>query len=225
MLRELGFDSLESMTAAVVPADIRLKQPLNLPAPLPEQDALSKLRKILAANKPAKSLIGQGYFGAYMPAVIQRNVYENPGWYTAYTPYQPEIAQGRLEMLMNFQTMIAGLTGLPIANASMLDEGTAAAEAVHLCMSSKNSARSFFVADSCYPQTIDVIRTRCETTGVDLIVGDWKEFDPASVSGLAGVLVQYPDNLGSVEDYAAFFERCHAVRALCCVAADILALT
>ena len=225
MLQELGFDNLESMTAAVVPADIRLKQPLDLPIPLPEQDALRKLREILSLNKPVKSLIGQGYFGAYMPAVIQRNVYENPGWYTAYTPYQPEIAQGRLEMLMNFQTMIAGLTGLPIANASMLDEGTAAAEAVHLCMSSKNGARSFFVADSCYPQTIDVIRTRCETTGVDLIVGDWRSFDPASMSGLAGVLVQYPDNLGSVEDYSSFFEHCHAARALCCVAADILALT
>ena len=225
MLAEIGFDSLEAMTDAIVPADIRLKAPLNLPAPLPEQDALRELQNILAANKSAKSLIGQGYYGTWMPAVIQRNVYENPGWYTAYTPYQPEIAQGRLEMLTNFQTMIAGLTGLPVANASMLDEGTAAAEAVHLCISSKSKSTTFFVADSCFPQTIDVIRTRCETTGVKLIVGDWKSFDPAAEPGLAGVLVQYPDNLGAVQDYAEFFTRCHAAKALCCVAADLLALT
>ena len=225
ILAELGFDSLDAMTDAIVPADIRLKAPLNLPAPLPEQDALSELQRILSANKPAKSLIGQGYYGTYMPAVIQRNVYENPGWYTAYTPYQPEIAQGRLEMLTNFQTMIAGLTGLPVANASMLDEGTAAAEAVHLCISSKAKSSAFFVAESCFPQTLDVIRTRCETTGVRLIVGDWKTFDPASEPGLAGVLVQYPDNLGTVPDYADFFARCHAAKVLCCVAADLLALT
>lgn len=225
MLAEIGFDSLEAMTDTIVPADIRLSKPLDLPAPMPEQTALSRLRKILSLNKPAKSLIGQGYYGAFMPAVIQRNVYENPGWYTAYTPYQPEIAQGRLEMLTNFQTMIAGLTGLPVANASMLDEGTAAAEAVHLCISSKSKSNTFFVADTCFPQTLDVIRTRCETTGVRLIVGDWKSFDPASEPGLAGVLVQYPDNLGSIEDYAEFFTRCHAAKALCCVAADLLALT
>lgn len=225
MLAEIGFDSLDAMTDAIVPADIRLKAPLDLPAPMAEQEALAALKKILSANKPAHSLIGQGYYGTYMPAVIQRNVYENPGWYTAYTPYQPEIAQGRLEMLVNFQTMIAGLTGLPIANASMLDEGTAAAEAVHLCISSKAKSNTFFVADTCFPQTIDVIRTRCETTGTQLIVGDWKSFDPASVPGLAGVLVQYPDTLGRVEDYAEFFAKCHAARVLCVVAADLLALT
>ena len=132
MLQVIGFSSLDEMTDTIVPADIRLKAPLDLPAPMAEQEALDALRQVLSANKPAHSLIGQGYYGTYMPAVIQRNVYENPGWYTAYTPYQPEIAQGRLEMLMNYQTMIAGLTGLPVANASMLDEGTAAAEAVHL---------------------------------------------------------------------------------------------
>ena len=225
MLAEIGFDSLEAMTDAIVPADIRLKELPELPAPMPEQEALNRLQQILSANKPVKSLIGQGYYGAIMPAVIQRNVYENPGWYTAYTPYQPEIAQGRLEMLTNFQTMIAGLTGLPVANASMLDEGTAAAEAVHLCISSKAKSNAFFVADTCFPQTLNVIRTRCETTGVRLIVGDWKSFDPATEPGLAGVLVQYPDNLGAVEDYTEFFARCHAAKALCCVAADLLALT
>lgn len=225
MLATIGFESLDAMTDAIVPADIRLKAPLDLPAPMAEQEALSTLQRMLSANKPVRSLIGQGYYGTYMPAVIQRNVYENPSWYTAYTPYQPEIAQGRLEMLMNFQTMIAGLTGLPVANASMLDEGTAAAEAVHLCVSEKRKSDTFFVADSCFPQTIDVIRTRCETTGVKLIVGDWKSFDPASVPTLAGVLVQYPDNLGAVEDYSAFFEKCHAAKVLCCVAADLMALT
>ena len=225
MLQTIGFSSLEEMTAAIVPADIRLKAPLDMAAPKAEQEALAALAEVLSANKPAHSLIGQGYYGTFMPAVIQRNVYENPGWYTAYTPYQPEIAQGRLEMLMNFQTMIAGLTGLPVANASMLDEGTAAAEAVNLCISSKNRSNTFFVADTCYPQTIDVIRTRCETTGVNLIVGDWRSFDPASVAGLAGVLVQYPDNLGSVENYSEFFAKCHAAKVLCVVAADLLALT
>ncbi|MCQ2366670.1 MAG: aminomethyl-transferring glycine dehydrogenase [Akkermansia sp.] len=225
MLKEIGFSSLDEMTDTIVPKNIRLAAPLNLPEPLAEQDALAKLREVLSANRPVHSLIGQGYYGAYMPAVIQRNVYENPGWYTAYTPYQPEIAQGRLEMLVNFQTMISDLTGLPIANASMLDEGTAAAEAVHLCISNKGKSDTFFVADTCFPQTIDVMKTRCETTGVKLIVGDWKTFDPASVPTLAGVLVQYPDNLGSVEDYAAFFEKCHACKVQCVVAADLLALT
>lgn len=225
MLAEIGYDSLDALTEAIVPSDIRLKAPLDLPAPLAEQEALASLKGILAANKPVHSLIGQGYYGTYMPAVIQRNVYENPSWYTAYTPYQPEIAQGRLEMLMNFQTMIASLTGLPVANASMLDEGTAAAEAVHLCMSSKAKSNTFFVADTCFPQTIEVIKTRCETTGVNLLIGDWKSFDPASAPGLAGVLVQYPDQLGSVEDYSNFFDRCHAAKVLCVVAADLLALT
>ena len=225
MLKEIGFDSLDAMTDAIVPADIRLSAPLDLPAPMAEQEALAALQQVLAANNPAHSVIGQGYYGTFMPAVIQRNVYENPSWYTAYTPYQPEIAQGRLEMLMNFQTMISSLTGLPVANASMLDEGTAAAEAVNLCISSKARSNTFFVADTCFPQTIDVIKTRCETTGVNLIVGDWKSFDPASVPGLAGVLVQYPDNVGSVEDYTEFFAACHATKVLCCVAADLLALT
>lgn len=225
MLKVIGFNSLDEMTDTIVPADIRLKAPLDLPAPMAEQEALDALRAVLSANKPVHSLIGQGYYGTYMPAVIQRNVYENPGWYTAYTPYQPEIAQGRLEMLMNYQTMIAGLTGLPVANASMLDEGTAAAEAVHLCIDSKRKSDTFFVADTCFPQTIDVIRTRCETTGVNLVVGDWKSFDPASIPTLAGVLVQYPDNAGSVEDYSEFFAKCHAAKVLCVVAADLLALT
>lgn len=225
LLAELGYESLDEMMNDIVPADIRLDEPLDLPEPLSEEAALAELKRILSKNKILKSCIGQGYYGACMPSVITRNVLENPSWYTAYTPYQPEIAQGRLEMLMNFQTMIASLTGLPVANASMLDEGTAAAEAVNLCISSRPKTNTFFVADTCYPQTIDVIKTRCETTGVNVIVGDWKTFDPAKTPGLAGVLVQYPDNLGAIHDYAPFFEAVHAAKALCVVAADLMALT
>ncbi len=225
LLDELGYATLDEMMADIVPSDIRLTEPLDLPAPMSEEAALAELKRILSRNKLLKSYIGQGYYGTFMPSVITRNVLENASWYTAYTPYQPEIAQGRLEMLMNFQTMISSLTGLPVANASMLDEGTAAAEAVNLCISSKPKSDTFFVADTCYPQTIDVIKTRCETTGVKLIVGDWKSFDPASVPTLAGVLVQYPDNLGEVNDYAAFFASAHAAKALCVVAADLMALT
>lgn len=225
LLAEVGFRSLDELLDAVVPSEIRLDAPLDLPEPLSESEALAALRGVLSENKPLKSFIGQGYYGTIMPPAIQRNVLENPSWYTAYTPYQAEISQGRLEMLMNFQTMIASLTGLPVANASMLDEGTAAAEAVHVCLSAKPKTNAFFVADTCYPQTIDVIRTRCGTRGVELIVGDWKRLDPASISGLAGVLVQYPDNLGALEDYGKFFDAVHAAGALAVTAADLLALT
>lgn len=225
LLAELGYATLDDMMDDIVPADIRLKEPLDLPEPLSEEAALAELKRILSKNRMLKSCIGQGYYGTFMPSVITRNVLENPSWYTAYTPYQPEIAQGRLEMLMNFQTMIASLTGLPVANASMLDEGTAAAEAVNLCIASRPKTHTFFVADTCYPQTIDVIKTRCETTGVNVIVGDWKTFDPSAVPGLAGVLVQYPDNLGEINDYAPFFAAVHAAKALCVVAADLMALT
>lgn len=225
LLAEVGFSSLDELLDAVVPSEIRLKEPLELPAPVSESEALAQLKAVLSKNRILKSYIGQGYFGTLMPPVIQRNVLENPTWYTAYTPYQAEIAQGRLEMLMNFQTMIASITGLPVANASMLDEGTAAAEAMNVCLSAKPKSNAFFVADTCYPQTIDVIRTRCESRGIKLIVGDWKSFDPTTVPGLAGVLVQYPDQFGTVESYEEFFNSVHATKALCVVAADLLALT
>ncbi len=225
MLQAIGFSSLEEMTAAIVPADIRLTQPLDLPAPLCEQEALSTLKSILSENSTVTSLIGQGFYGTFMPPVIQRNVLENPSWYTAYTPYQPEIAQGRLEMLINFQSMICDLTGLPVANSSMLDEATSAGEAMILAKNNKPKGDCLFVADSCYPATIDHIRTRCETQAIRLIVGDWKSFDPSSEPGLCGVLVQYPDGLGSIEDYSEFFTAAKAQKALCIVAADLLALT
>lgn len=225
MLEALGYKSMEELISDVVPSGIRYQNDLPLPAALSEADALKELKGILSKNKLVKSFIGQGYYGTLTPNVILRNVLENPGWYTAYTPYQPEIAQGRLEMLMNFQTMVASLTGLPIANASLLDEGTAAAEAMNLCMGNKSKANTFFVADTCHRQTIDVVMTRAEPKGIKVIVGDWKSFEPSSCDDLAGVLVQYPDTLGNVNDYAAFFDKVHACKALCVVAADLLALT
>lgn len=226
MLKSLGYETLEELIADIVPADIRMKAPLDLPAAKSEPEALEELRSILGKNKLLKSFIGQGYYGAITPSVILRNILENPGWYTAYTPYQPEIAQGRLEMLMNFQTMVASLTGLPVANASLLDEGTAAAEAVSMCRNTRPKANTFFVADTCHPQTISVIRTRAAWQGVNIVIGDWTAFDPASVGAdLAGVLVQYPDTLGRISDYTDFFSRVHAAGALCVVAADLMALT
>ncbi len=225
MLNSIGFSSLDEMTEAIVPEEILITTPLDLPEALSEQEALDCLKSILSKNKPVTSLIGQGFYGTNMPSVIRRNILENPSWYTAYTPYQPEIAQGRLEMLMNFQTMICSLTGLPVANASLLDEGTAAAEALMLSRANKPKGDCYFVADSCFAQTIDVLRTRCESIGLRLIVGDWQSFDPASEPGLTGVLVQYPDKTGEICDYAEFFEKCHAQKAVCTVAADLLALT
>lgn len=225
MLDALGYKTLDDMIHDIVPADIRLKNELPLNPALSETDAIEKIKGIMSRNKLVKSFIGQGYYGTITPAVIQRNVLENPGWYTAYTPYQPEISQGRLEMLMNFQTMISSLTGLPVANASLLDEGTAAAEAMIMCTAASAKLDTFFIADSCHRQTIDVVQTRAEPRGIKIIVGDWATFDPASCPGLAGVLVQYPDTWGNICDYASFFEKVHAAGAMCCVAADILALT
>lgn len=226
MLNTLGYQTLEDLIADIVPADIRMQDSLNLPAAKSETEAMEELRSILKKNKLLQSFIGQGYYGTITPSVILRNVLENPGWYTAYTPYQPEIAQGRLEMLMNFQTMVSSLTGLPFANASLLDEGTAAAEAVAMCQNARPKAKTFFVADTCHPQTISVIRTRAGFLGIDILVGNCATFDPASIgTNLAGVLVQYPDTLGHINDYQDFFSRVHAAGAICCVAADLMALT
>ena len=161
MLRDVGYATRKALVDAVVPAAIRLAKPLALPPPLGEAEALDRLRGIASRNRTLKSFIGQGYYGTFMPGVIERNVFESPAWYTAYTPYQPEISQGRLEALVNFQTMVADLTGMEIANASMLDEATAAAEAMTLCRRAKASASNrFFVADDLFAQTIDVVRTR-----------------------------------------------------------------
>jgi glycine dehydrogenase len=244
MLRDVGFDGLDALIDATVPKDIRLKQQLNLPEAKSEGEALVELRAIAGKNKIARSFIGAGYYDCITPPVIQRNILENPGWYTAYTPYQAEIAQGRLEALLNFQQMIIDLTALDIANASMLDEATAAAEAMALCHAVAEGGgpgrkKTFFVADNCHPQTIAVVQTRAKPLGVEIVVGDFREFDfkVAHASGLRtgegkpeacptfGALVQYPASDGAIYDYAEFVQKAHDAGALIVVAADILALT
>ncbi len=225
MLRELGCETMEELISEAVPAGIRLERETELPGPLGEADALERMRGMMGRNRTLKSFIGQGYHGTFTPPVIQRNILENPGWYTAYTPYQAEISQGRLEALLNFQTMVTELTGLDVANASLLDEGTAVAEAVAMALAAKPRAKTVFVSDALHPQTIDVVRTRTGCHDVDLKVGDWRSFDPAGCEGLAAVVVQYPDTFGAVDDFAAFFESAHGAGALAVAAADPLALT
>ena len=225
LIKELGYERIDHLIDDAVPESIRGGEALKLPDALTETAALERLRAIMSRNKVLKSFIGQGYSGTIVPPVIQRNILENPGWYTAYTPYQAEIAQGRLEALLNFQTMISDLTGLDVAGASLLDEGTAAAEAMALAKSGKPRGTTMFVADSCHPQTIKVVETRAEPLGINIIVGDWKTFDPSACDGLFAILLQYPDTLGRIEDYQELVEKTHQAGALAIVAADILALT
>jgi len=224
MLKELGRGPLEDLIDAVVPSRIRLKASLALPAPSSEAAALAELRKIAGRNQVWRSYLGQGYADTLTPSVILREVLENAGWYTAYTPYQPEISQGRLEALLNFQTMIIDLTGLPVANASLLDEGTAAAEAMAICLhaSEEPKGRVFFVSEDCHPQTIEVVKTRAKPLGVELVVGA-----ASSIAGLKllGALVQYPDTKGAVKDWTQFASEVHAAGGLLVVAADPLSLT
>jgi hypothetical protein len=200
MLAVLGYDSLDALALDVVPQQIRLDQLLNLPEGVTEEAALAELQSIAAQNLVLKSYIGQGYYGTHTPKVIQRNVLENPAWYTAYTPYQPEISQGRLEILFYFQTMIAELTGLPISNASLLDEGTAAAEAMTLCQrSSKGNRTRFLVSRDCHPQTIDVVEGRAKPLQIEVVLFD--ENQPVtSWDGVFGVLLQYPGSSGQIRD-------------------------
>ncbi len=225
MLGTIGFDSLDALIDATVPAQIRLQRPLDLPAAKGEHETLNELRSIAAKNKVFRSFIGQGYSGTITPPVIQRNILENPGWYTAYTPYQAEIAQGRLEALLNFQTMVTDLTGLDIANASLLDEGTAAAEAMAMCHAVRKNAgaETIFVSENCHPQTIEVIATRAKPLGITVVVGNESEFKPDAK--VFAVLLQYPDTFGTIRDYAAFIEQIHTAGGLAIVAADILSLT
>ncbi|RMF03609.1 MAG: glycine dehydrogenase (aminomethyl-transferring) [Chloroflexi bacterium] len=226
MLQTVGAESLDALIEQTVPGGIRLPAALNLPPALSESEALADLRALAAKNKVYRSYIGMGYYGCITPPVVQRNILENPGWYTQYTPYQPEIAQGRLEALLNFQTMVSDLTGMEISNASLLDEGTAAAEAMTLCKRAqprKSTANVFFVSELCHPQTIDVIRTRAEPMGYKVVVGDHTRYDFAEPT--FGVLVQYPATDGSIVDYADFAETAHQNGALVVVASDLLALT
>jgi len=225
MIRDTGYPSLDALIDAAVPAGIRLDHALNLPAARSEHDALAWLKSIMGKNQVLKSFIGQGYHGTHTPGVIQRNILENPGWYTAYTPYQAEIAQGRLEALLNFQTMITDLTGLAVSNASLLDEATAAAEAMSLALAGKPKGKAIFISDRCHPQTIDVVVTRAEPLGIEVITGDWKKFDPGVCDGLFAVLVQYPDTCGRLDHFAEFFVKARAAGAVAIVAADLLALT
>jgi glycine dehydrogenase len=223
MLKVVGQPSLEALVDAIVPASIKLTEPLALPAPLSEEEALVKIRAIAAKNRVFRSFIGQGYYGTHTPAVILRNILENPAWYTAYTPYQAEISQGRMEALINFQTMVADLTAMQIANASLLDEATAAAEAMTLAKRScKSRSNLFFVSADCHPQTIEVVKTRAEPLGIQVEVGD----DAAAERAEAfGVLLQYPCSTGDVRDYAKIVQAVHARGGLVAVAADLLALT
>ena len=223
MLRSVGASSLDALIDEIVPADIRQKTPLSWGKALSEQAVLARLRAVADRNKVMTSFIGQGYHGTVTPPAIQRNIFENPAWYTAYTPYQPEISQGRLEALLNYQTMIADLTALDVANASLLDEGTAAAEAMALCQrSAKTKAAAFFVDHHCHPQTIAVLQTRAEPLGWKVIVGDpFTDLNPAEVFG---ALFQYPGTYGHVHDFTGVIGKLHAAGALACVAADPMAL-
>ncbi|HEX4968480.1 MAG TPA: aminomethyl-transferring glycine dehydrogenase, partial [Nitrospiraceae bacterium] len=228
MLATLGLPSLEELSEATVPADIRLRKELALPLHRGEHAVLEEIRSIAAENRIFRSLIGMGYYDCLTPGVIQRNIFENPSWYTQYTPYQAEISQGRLEALVNFQTLVTDLTGLPLANASLLDEATAAAEAMAMCLAvSRSSGRErteFFASQDCHPQTIAVMQTRAEPLGMTLRVGRTQAID-FSNPHLAGILLQYPATDGYVGDYSTLVAQAHAAGVLVGVATDLLALT
>lgn len=223
MLATLDVASLDELMDQVVPESIRSRAALNLPPALTEEQALARLRMIMGQNEVVRSFIGLGYHDTFTPPVILRNLFENPGWYTAYTPYQAEISQGRLEALLNFQTMVTDLTGLDVANASLLDEGTACAEAIALALGQKPGAQRIFVSEQCHPHVLAVIRTRMEPLGISVEVGDALAFVP--VAETACVLVSYPDTRGVVEDFSELALRCKEAGSLFIVTADLLALT
>jgi glycine dehydrogenase len=228
MLKVVKASSVDELIDQTVPANIRLKKPLNLPAPQTEFEFLKSFKALASKNKINKSHIGMGYYPNYTPGVILRNILENPGWYTAYTPYQAEIAQGRLEALINYQTMVIELTGMEIANASLLDEGTAAAEAMHLLHASrkpaKKNANKFFVDQHTFPQTIDVLKTRSAPIGIELVIGDINSLDITDAN-LFAVFIQYPNNNGAINDYTAFIQSAHERDVFVSMASDLLALT
>ncbi|WP_249677317.1 aminomethyl-transferring glycine dehydrogenase [Pseudomonas abieticivorans] len=225
MLQALGFDSLEALSASVIPESIKGTSVLDMGEGQGEAEALAAIKAIAGKNQLFKTYIGQGYYNCHTPAPILRNLLENPAWYTAYTPYQPEISQGRLESLLNYQTLISDLTGLPISNSSLLDEATAAAEAMTFCkrLSKNKGSHRFFASSHCHPQTLDVLRTRAEPLGITVVVEDEREL--GDVSDYFGALLQYPATNGDLFDYRELVERFHGVNALVAVAADLLALT
>ena len=228
MLATIGVKSVNDLIAKIIPELIRLQKPLNLPEAMSEFEYLNELKATASENQVFKNFIGMGYYNTIVPGVIKRNIFENPGWYTAYTPYQAEIAQGRMEALLNFQTMVCDLTGMQIANASLLDEGTAAAEAMVMFYytrskeAEKKNACKFFVSENCFPQTIDVLRTRSKPLDIELVVGDEQLFSPDD--SFFGALLQYPDAIGNVLDYKNIVNMCHRHEVRVCVAADILSL-
>src|SRR4051812_29961196 len=225
MLAVLGVRNLDELIDRTVPASIRMQKPLDLPPGRSEFGLLRELTEIAAQNQVFRSYIGMGYSDTVTPPVIQRNILENPGWYTQYTPYQPEISQGRLEALLNYQTMIEDLTALPVANASLLDEATAAAEAMTMFHNvAPRGGDTFFVAQDCHPQTIEVVRTRAAPFGIRLVVGDPATFDPGKEK-IFGALLQYPATDGGTRDPRPFIEKAHANGALVVIAADLLSLT
>jgi len=226
MLQKLGVSSLDELVAKTVPQGIRRSGEMNLPAPAGEQEALAEFKQVMSQNQVYRSHIGAGYYPNYTPNVILRNILENPGWYTPYTPYQAEISQGRLEMLLNFQTMVADLTGLPVANASLLDEATAAAEAMNMCLTSTTNKkrRTFLVADSVYEQTLAVLKTRASGLGIDIRVQPASQFD-YSADDVFGVLIQYPAQDGTIDNIKSIIDAAHEKDVRAVVSTDLLALT
>ncbi len=225
MLSALGLKTMDELIDQTVPASIRNNRELKVGEAWSESEALAKMKKMAQKNEIFQNHIGMGYYGTITPNVILRNVLENPGWYTQYTPYQAEIAQGRLESLLNFQTMVSDLTGLPVANASLLDEATASAEAMSMCFSiGRRKKTSFFVSELVHPQTLALVRTRAEGLGVKVVVGDHSTLDMSS-GDFCGVLVQYPATDGSLDNYETFVKDAHASGAKVVMATDLLALT
>ena len=228
MLSATGVSSMDELIDKALPDDIRMTEPLNLPAGISEAEYLDKLRAMASKNRLCRSYIGMGYYGTYMPSVIKRNILENPAWYTSYTPYQAEISQGRLEALLNFQTLVVELTAMDIANASLLDEATAAAEAMIMTYNARSreavkaDANRFFVDEKTFPQTLDVMTGRSEPLGIEIVTGQYQTFVPDN--SFFGALVQYPNADGDIRDYSAFAETLHNAGARLCVAADLLSL-
>ncbi|MBE9489625.1 MAG: glycine dehydrogenase (aminomethyl-transferring), partial [Bacteroidetes bacterium] len=228
MLKTIGVDSIDSLIEQTIPDDILLQNTLSLNPAMTELEYLEHNAKLASKNKLFKTYIGLGYHNTILPPVIQRNIFENPGWYTAYTPYQAEIAQGRLEALLNFQTMVCDLTGMELANASLLDEATAAAEAMALLFAirerpqKKSGVNKFFVSEEVLPQTISLLQTRATPLGIELVYGNHEEFDFSSE--YFGSLLQYPGKFGKVHNYKSFVEKAHEAQIKVAVAADILSL-
>ena len=226
LLAELGYKNIEDFSKAVLPENIFIGEDLEMDEPMTEEEALQALKKIAEKNQVFRSFLGQGYFGTITPKVILRNVFESPGWYTSYTPYQPEIAQGRLEALINFQTMVGDLTGLEIANASLLDESTAAAEAMTLASRvGKSKSQKFFIDENCYPQTIAVVSARAKPIGIEVVVGDPETLESLSEETYFGALIQYPNNHGEICDFTSVISKLHSHNGLAIMATDLMALT